>query len=139
VLDAGGRIVEVARPAEPGEIGTALLRPEDVTLSPGRPETGGSSARNHLAGRVLRVAASGPYVSRIVDCGFPLVALVTQRSVEMRWARDGTSVTRAFQGDGRALLRGWRALTLGIRGSIRKHHGRNPHPTRRSLWPIWNR
>ena len=52
MLDAGGRSVEVADPAEPGEIVRLCLRPEDVTLSAGRPEAGGSSARNHLAGRV---------------------------------------------------------------------------------------
>ena len=106
VLDAGGRIVEVADPAEPGEMVRLCLRPEDVTLSPGRPETGASSARNHLAGRVLRVAASGPYVRVIVDCGFPLVALVTQRSVDALGLRDGTAVTAHFKATAAHLLRG---------------------------------
>jgi tungstate transport system ATP-binding protein len=110
VLDAGGRSVEVADPAEPGEIVRLCLRPEDVTLSAGRPEPGGSSARNHLAGLVLRVTASGPYVRVIVDCGFPLVALVTQRSVDELGLRDGASVVAHFKATAAHLLRGLASL-----------------------------
>ena len=110
VLDAGGRSVEVADPAEPGEVVRLCLRPEDVTLSPRRPEAGASSARNHLPGRVLRVTASGPYVRVIVDCGFPLVALVTQRSVDELGLRDGASVTAHFKATAAHLLRGRASL-----------------------------
>jgi len=110
VLDAGGQSIEVAEVATPGESVRLCLRPEDVTLSAGRPAADGSSARNHLAGRVLRVTASGPYVRVIVDCGFPLVALVTQRSVDELSLRDGASVVAHFKATAAHLLRGLASL-----------------------------
>lgn len=110
MLEAGGRSIEVADPAAPGEMVRLCLRPEDVTLSAGRPEAGGSSARNHLAGRVLCVTAAGPYVRVIVDCGFPLAALVTQRSVDELGLRDGTPVIAHFKATAAHLLRGLASL-----------------------------
>jgi len=105
VVEAGGGSIEVADPAEPGETVRLCLRPEDVTLSAGPPPTGASSARNHLPGRVLRVSAAGPYVRVTVDCGFPLVALVTQRSVEEMGLRAGVAVTAHFKATAAHLLR----------------------------------
>jgi molybdopterin-binding protein len=110
VLDGGGQSIVVAAPAEPGEIVRLCLRPEDVTLSTAGPEPGSSSARNHLTGRVLRVTASGPYVRVIVDCGFPLVALVTQRSVDELGLHDGAAVVAHFKATAAHLLRGRASL-----------------------------
>ena len=109
VLNAGGQAIVVAEPAEPGELVRLCLRPEDVTLSVAPLETA-SSARNHLYGRVLRVSASGPYVRVIVDCGFPLVALVTQRSVDELGLFDGAVVIAHFKATAAHLLRGLASL-----------------------------
>ena len=80
ILEAGKQTIEVAQPAEAGEWVRLCVRPEDVTLTT---RAGGSmsSARNHLEGQIVRLAQSGPHVRVTIDCGFPLVALVTQRSV----------------------------------------------------------
>jgi len=109
VLKAGGQNIVVAESAEPGELVRLCLRPEDVTLSAGPLQTA-SSARNHLYGRVLRVSASGPYVRVIVDCGFPLVALVTQRSVDELGLYDGAVVVAHFKATAAHLLRGLASL-----------------------------
>ena len=109
VLDTGRQTIVVAAPAEPGELVRLCLRPEDVTLSAGPLETA-SSARNHLHGRVLRVSAPGPYVRVIVDCGFPLVALVTQRSVDELGLHDGAVVIAHFKATAAHLLRGLASL-----------------------------
>ena len=50
-----------------------------------------------LAGRVLRTVPQGPLVRVVVDCGFPLVALVTRASARELDLREGRSVTAAFK------------------------------------------
>ena len=97
VLDAGGQKIEVATLAPPGARLRICLRPEDVTLlAPGALHPA-SSVRNHLAGTVGRLVAVGPYVRAVIDCGFPLVALITHRSVEDLGLRQGAPVIAAFK------------------------------------------
>jgi molybdopterin-binding protein len=48
----------------------------------GAPAGAPSSARNRLAATVTAAAPDGPLVRVRLDCGFPLVALVTRRSAE---------------------------------------------------------
>jgi molybdate transport system ATP-binding protein len=76
-LRAGHARLECVDRGETGAV-LALFRAEDVTLSrnlaPG-------SARNHLPGRVTGVAREGPVARVELDCGLPLVALVTAQSV----------------------------------------------------------
>ncbi len=57
------------------------LRPEDITLwkTPDMPK---SSARNLLAGRVKSISLQGPLLQINLDCGFPLVALITRASAQ---------------------------------------------------------
>ncbi len=105
ILEAGGQTLQVAQPAEPGEWVRLCLRPEDVTLFPGAPKPGASSAFNRLGGRIQRVVPAGPHVRVIVDCGFPLVALATQRSVEDLGLGEGAAVTAHFTSTAPHLLR----------------------------------
>jgi len=58
----------------------ACVRAEDVTLQ--RAATSGASARNHLDGRVMSIESDGPLERVTVDCGFPLVALITRSARE---------------------------------------------------------
>ena len=104
ILEAGKQTIEVAQPAEPGEWVRLCVRPEDVTLT-GRTGPGASSARNHLAGQIVRLAPSGPHVRVTIDCGFPLVALVTQRSVDDLGFAAGSPVTAHFKATAPHLLR----------------------------------
>ena len=72
------------------------LRPEDITLWVDA-GTGKSSARNHLAGRITRLTPQGPLVRVIVDCGFPLVSLVTRASARQMGLAEGQPVTATFK------------------------------------------
>jgi tungstate transport system ATP-binding protein len=105
VLAAGDQRVRATQPAEPGEWVRLCLRAEDVMLFPGAPKGPASSAFNRLAGRVQRVAPAGPHVRVIVDCGFPLVALVTRRSAEEIGVGEGVAVTAHFKATAPHLLR----------------------------------
>jgi molybdopterin-binding protein len=103
-VDVAGRVVEIAAPARPGETVRLALRPEDVTLTLGGDDAAAVSARNRLAGTVTRIAPSTPYVRVVVDCGFPLVAAVTPRSVTELGLAPGLAVTAVFKASAVHLL-----------------------------------
>ncbi|MGH7396005.1 MAG: ABC transporter ATP-binding protein [Candidatus Rokuibacteriota bacterium] len=105
LVDVSGQIIEVAQRADPGERVRLCVRPEDVTVFPGGPKPGGSREFNRLGGRVQRLVPSGPHVRVIIDCGFPLVALVTQRSAEEMGFGAGSPVTAHFKATAPHLLR----------------------------------
>jgi molybdopterin-binding protein len=46
---------------------------------------------------VTRVVPAPAYVRVVVDCGFPLVAALTRRSVDDLGLAEGTPVTAAFK------------------------------------------
>ena len=89
--------MEVATPARPGERVRVCIRPEDVTLAHTPENWALSSARNHLAGTVARITLSAPQVRLVVDVGFPLIAVVTRRSVEELGLAEGRAVTAIFK------------------------------------------
>ena len=76
-----------------------------MTLFPGAPKAAASRAFNRLAGHVLRIVPAGAYVRVTVDCGFPLVALMTRRSIEEMGLRDGAAVTAHFKSTAPHLVR----------------------------------
>jgi molybdate transport system ATP-binding protein len=63
-----------------GETGAALacVRAEDIAVT--RDTHHASSARNRIAGTVRSISIEGPVARIEIDCGFPLVALVTAQS-----------------------------------------------------------
>jgi len=105
MIEVAGRRLEIAADAAPGERVRVAIRPEDVTLMLPHEAGAPSSARNHLAGRVLDVRASTPHVHVVVDCGFSLVAAVTPRSVDELGLAPGLPVTAVFKASAPHLLR----------------------------------
>jgi len=80
LLRAGPVELVAVDPGGLGEEAWALVRGEEIVLeeAPGAP----SSARNLLAGTVTGRADEGPLVRVRLDCGVPLVALVTRASAD---------------------------------------------------------
>jgi|RhiMetdeSRZDD1v2_1073273.scaffolds.fasta_scaffold37161_6 tungstate transport system ATP-binding protein len=103
VLSCAGHAIEVAAAALPGERVRVCLRPEDVTVALGAAPP--SSARNRLAGRVVRLAASGAHLRLTIDCGVMVEALVTHRSAEEMGLAPGLAVTALFKATAPHLLR----------------------------------
>ena len=68
----------------------ACIRAEDVVLA--RPGPQSSSVRNRLNGTVISVALEGPLARVEVDCGFPLVALITAQSTAELELKAGEAV-----------------------------------------------
>jgi molybdate transport system ATP-binding protein len=73
----------------------ACIRAEDVVVEPDRGQA--SSAQNHLPGVVAARRDEGPLVRITIDCGVPLVALVTRASAERLRLVPGASVSAAVK------------------------------------------
>lgn len=73
------------------------LRPEDITLRIEPFEADASSARNQLQGTVERLLPDGPLVRVQVQCGFPVVALITRASAEDLNLCEGIKVVACFK------------------------------------------
>jgi molybdopterin-binding protein len=104
LVRVNGRTVEVSAAAEPGVRVRLAIRPEDVTLVLPPVSAGGSSARNVLTGSVTRITATEAGVRVEVDCGFPLVATITRRSVDDLGLAEGTPITAVFKASAPHLL-----------------------------------
>ncbi|OGO64439.1 MAG: hypothetical protein A2030_00555 [Chloroflexi bacterium RBG_19FT_COMBO_50_10] len=96
IVEADGLHLEAVGDAPAGTHVLFCLRPEDITLS--HPENNMvSSARNHLNGHILRMTPSGPLVRVVVDCGLPVVALITRGSASEMKLTQGQLVTATFK------------------------------------------
>jgi len=75
-----------------GESGSlfACIRGEDVALA--RDRSPASSARNRVEGSVRAIAVEGPLARVELDCGFPLVAVVTAQSAADLALKPGDSI-----------------------------------------------
>jgi tungstate transport system ATP-binding protein len=96
IIEANGLNLEAVGDMPTGTQVLYCLRPEDITLSI-LDRAAGSSARNQLSGRILRMAPSGPLVRVVVDCGVPVVALITRGSANDMKLVEGQAVTASFK------------------------------------------
>jgi len=104
LVEVGGHRLEVATEARPGERVRVAIRPEDVTVVRGFDGAGISSARNAVAGVVARLEMSPTGTRLVLDCGFPLVAAVTARSVAELGLAVGTPVHAVFKASAAHLI-----------------------------------
>lgn len=70
------------------------VRPEDITLS--LSETPGS-ARNVLRGEITDIFANGPLIRITLNCGFPLIAMVTRLSASEMGLEKNKKVFASFK------------------------------------------
>jgi tungstate transport system ATP-binding protein len=73
-----------------------MVRPENITIWR-REEVPASSARNMISGNITRLSPQGPLVRVTLDCGFPLVVLVTRSSMEEMPLKIGQWVQASFK------------------------------------------
>ncbi len=94
VIDIYGKAIEAVTECNVGEGVLVCIRPEDVTVALSKLS---SSARNCLAGTVNWTAYDGPICRVQIDCGFPLVALVTRKSADELGLLKGKPVYATFK------------------------------------------
>jgi len=72
------------------------IRGEDVAFS--REPAGESTIRNRLPGRITAITPEGPLVRVVIDCGFPITALVTRPAsaeLGLKTGDTGTAMIKA--------------------------------------------
>ncbi|MBU4175249.1 MAG: ABC transporter ATP-binding protein [Actinobacteria bacterium] len=96
-VEVQGKFLESTCEAGNGERVTAGLRPEDVTLVPPEQIEAPASSRNAFKGRVVGVELAGPTARVTALCPFPVVALITRRSLEDMGIAEGKMVGLRFK------------------------------------------
>jgi len=88
-IETGGAHLQAVDSGEGGVL-AVCIRAEDVAIAHDSAVT--SSMRNRLPGRVTSVTLEGPLARVELDCGFPLVALITAQSAQELELKAGEAV-----------------------------------------------
>ncbi len=96
VVSISGNEIEAVGEALLGEAVILCIRPENVTLSIHSAKEA-TSARNVFLGKIVKITSLGLYQKIQLDCGFPLVAYVTNHSLEELSLRQGKEVKVSFK------------------------------------------
>lgn len=96
LIKVNGFLMQAVGNVSAGQAVLVCLRPEDVTLLQARKE-GGTSARNTFLGKITRMTPQGPLERVVVDCGFPVVALITRASMQEMHLETGQEVYASFK------------------------------------------
>lgn len=91
----GEAMVHAVTDLPEGERVKVMVHPEEVVLLP--PDSRSGSARNRLPARVLEVREAGPLARVKLECGFPLVALVTRTSRRDMGLEPGVTLQAVFK------------------------------------------
>jgi tungstate transport system ATP-binding protein len=93
-IDIRGQVIEAISDYQTGVQVNVCIRPEDITLSKNKSS---SSARNSFPGIITRISISG-VLSRVeIDCGFPMVALITKKSADEMELEKGKQIYASFK------------------------------------------
>jgi len=104
VASIEGQEIEAVGDAHLGEVVVLCIRPENVTLST-RSSQEGTSARNVFMGKIVKIAPLGLYQKVQLHCGFPLVAYVTNHSLEELLLEEGREVRASFKATAVTVIR----------------------------------
>ena len=104
VASVEGREIEAVGDAHLEDAVILCIRPENVTLST-QPFKEGSSARNLVPGRIVKITPLGFYQKVQLDCGFLLVAYITNHSLEELSLIEGKEVRASFKATAVTVIR----------------------------------
>lgn len=96
-VDIGSKVIEAISDFPEGAEVSACIRPEDIVLAMSKST---SSARNSFSGEITRIVSFGALARVEMDCGFPLVALITKRSAEELGMDKSKQVYASFKATG---------------------------------------
>jgi len=99
-----GQEIEAVGDAHLRDTVVLCIRPENVTLST-HPSQEGTSARNVFPGRIVKIISLGLYQKVHLQCGFPLVAYVTNHSLEELSLKEGKEVKASFKATAVTVIR----------------------------------
>ena len=97
-------IIQAVAEFKTGDAVDILIRPEEITLALSADH---SSARNTFGGKIVGMSSSGPLARIILDCGFPVLALITQKSADEMGLEAGKPVFASFKATALHIARRW--------------------------------
>ncbi len=98
------RLVEVTGLFQPGEAVNVLIRPEELTLTKS-PEI--SNSANTFKGKVVSLGYQGPLVRVQLDCGFPVLSVITRRSLVELELIPGSEIYASFKSSAAKVIKRW--------------------------------
>jgi tungstate transport system ATP-binding protein len=96
VLSVAGHAIEAFGAVNAGEKVICCIRPENIIISQDNVMEG-TSVRNNLPAKIVKIIPQGPFFKIHLDCGFFLASYVTQQSLEHLSLREGKEVTVSFK------------------------------------------
>jgi tungstate transport system ATP-binding protein len=99
-----GSLIQAISDYTVGDKVYVVIRPEDIIFSPSHDK---SSARNVFQGEIIRINSVGAMVRIEVDCGFPLLGVITRRSAEELNMSIGGSVYASFKATALHVVKRW--------------------------------
>jgi len=112
-VEVGSQVIEAVANGVISEDVLVVLRPEDVILSQADVHSPASSARNRLRGTIVRITPAGHQARVAIDCGFPLIAVITKQSLEDLGLQPGREITATFKAHAVHLISRERAVPTG--------------------------
>ena len=104
IVSVEGQEIEAVGDAHLGARVVLCIRPENVTLST-RSSQEGTSARNVFSGEIVKIISLGFYQKIHLQCGFPLVAYITNHSLEELSLGEGKEVRVSFKATAVTVMR----------------------------------
>ena len=98
-----GRLIQLPGNAGEGEEAVFCVRPENITII--SDQGGATSARNVFPAIIDKIVSMGVYYKLHLDCGFPLVASLTQQSLSAMHLEKGKRVIASFKATAVHLIR----------------------------------
>jgi tungstate transport system ATP-binding protein len=100
LIEAGRFQFEAVGQVAAGRRVLLCLRPEAMALWTDQASpvlSGHTSIRNHLRGTIRHLTPQGPLMRVVIDCGFPVVALITRLSAQEMGLRPDQPVAASFK------------------------------------------
>jgi tungstate transport system ATP-binding protein len=104
ITSVEGQEIEVVGEVHLGETVVLCIRPENVTLSIHQSKES-ISARNVFQGRIVKITPLGFYQKVQLDCGFLLIAYITNHSLEELSLAEGKEVRASFKATAVTVMR----------------------------------
>jgi tungstate transport system ATP-binding protein len=104
-IEVNGMKIDALGQAAVGERVLVCLRPEDLVIRRHEERATPNSARNHVEGRVQEAFPLGAQYRVRIDCGVPVVALVTKQSFADLGLTQGSPVVVTFKASAVHLIR----------------------------------
>jgi tungstate transport system ATP-binding protein len=96
VIAVAGHAIEALGKVAVGEQVICCIRPEHIIISQDNAMQG-TSVRNNLPAKIVKIVPQGPFFKLHLDCGFFLASYVTQQSLENLSLQEGKDITVSFK------------------------------------------